>query len=196
MTGDGALAAQRAQPYDLAKAVPAQECVHGERIFLGIEPQAATRCQTCGAADVTTCDARICDRVGAQVNQHRSLVRARAISLKRLETNTAVEDSRPFTADREYAMDIVIQAGKLCDATANSSYPEDGLLLDVTPAYPPSAGYLQRGSPNIDGSAAATSETRKNTHTALSTLAVECFERLRKCWEEPIDQVATSVAGS
>ena len=60
-------------------------------------------------------------------------------------------------------MDIVVPAGELRDAPINA-YRDKGLLIDVTYADPQSAGHLQRGSANIDGSAAATSEARKSAH--------------------------------
>lgn len=95
-------------------------------------------------------------------------------------------------------------AGEGRDAT--NSYHQEKHQFCVTHVEPQSAECRQRGSPNVDDSAAATSETRGSLYSAnqgrlsfdqtcfkLAAIAVELFISLAQVGEELVQQVATSV---
>ena len=117
-----------------------------------------------------------------------------------------VESRLPFHANRDFRMDIVIDAGGLRDATA-SEY-RDKLMLDVTHADPQGGVHMRAGNADRSGSAASTSEARKRNHYArpgqvsfdersykLATLAVESFWCLGEEGSDLINQVAASIVG-
>ena len=64
----------RARPVDASRVIPAHDFLSIGRRHLGIENQLAATCPACGAVDANTRHARLCHRVGAQVNQHQPLV--------------------------------------------------------------------------------------------------------------------------
>ena len=207
MSGPGALACLRAQPFDARLVIPPDEFVRMERRFLGIEPYMTPACPCCGGQDADGRHARKCPWSGAQVRQHTPLVHALSRELKRHGIRHAVEDGSPFTRDRELRMDITVAAGGLSKAP-QAAYRNKGLLVDVTYADPQATSHLLGGSATMNGSAAATSEARKNAHYAtpgnisfdtrsfkLCTFAVECFGRLGKSAAELVDQLATHIVG-
>ena len=144
-SGSGATAFLRARPVDSASTIPASEFVTAEKRFLGIEEFLAARCPCCGEAEVNTRHARLCHRLGAQVNQHQPLVHALSRTLKSMSIRHQVESGAPFHADRDLRMDIVIEAGRLRDATA-SEYLDKSITLDVTYADPQAGVHIQAGS--------------------------------------------------
>ena len=104
-------------------------------------------------------------------------------------------------------MDIVIEAGGLRDATA-SEYRNKSILLDAKYSDPQAGVHMLAGSANRNGSAASTSEARKDNHYArrgqaffdersfkLANLTVDSFGRLGKEDNDLIDQVAASITG-
>ena len=97
--------------------------------------------------------------------------------------------------------------GELRNAS-NGAYIHKGLLVDGTFADPQAAVHLRQGSATVDGSTAATSESRKDAHYArpehvsfdqrsykLCTFAVECFGCLGGMDCEFVNQLATHVVG-
>ena len=164
------------------------------------------RCPCCDAVGVDTRHARVCPRAGAQVNQHQPRLRAICRTLKRLGILHQVESGKPFTADKNLRMDIVVVRG-LRDAP-NREYRNKSFLLDVTHADPQAQVHLRGGSADHDGSATSTTEARKSQHYArpghvsldkrshkLSTSAVDSFGRLGVEDSNFIDQLAASVVG-
>ena len=137
------------------------------RRFLGIKEHVAVRCPRpcCDAVDVDTRHARICPRSGAQLNQHQPLLHAISRTLKRLGISRQVESGEPFTAERNLRMDIVIGRGSLRDAP-NREYRDKSILLHVSHADPQAQVHLRGCSADNDGSAASTSEARKQQHCA------------------------------
>ena len=69
------------------------------RRFLGTEEYVAVMWPGCDAVDVDARHARICPRSGAQMNQHKPLLRAIPGTLKRLGISQQVESGEPFTAE-------------------------------------------------------------------------------------------------
>ena len=102
-------------------------------------------------------------RAGAQVNQHHPLLHAISRTLNRLGILHQAESGEPSTADMFLRMDIAIRRGGLRDAP-NREYREKSILLNVTRVDPQAQIHLQGGSADHDGSAASTSETRKDQH--------------------------------
>ena len=141
-SGPRAIAFFRARSVDSAKTIPASEFVTARRIFSGIEEFLAVRCPCCGAAEVNTRHARLCHRSGAQVNQHQPLVHALSRTLKSMSIGHQVQSEAPLHANRDFRMDVVIEAGGLQDATT-WEYGNKSLLLDVTYAGP-QAGFHMR----------------------------------------------------
>ena len=72
----------RARPVDSARTIPTSELVTAGKRFLGIEEFLAARCPCCGEVEVNTRHARLCHRLGAQVNHHQPLVHALCRTLK------------------------------------------------------------------------------------------------------------------
>ena len=145
---------------------PAAEFVGTRRRFIGIKEHVALRCPCCNAVGVDTRHARICPRAGAQVDQHQPLVHAMSHTLKRLGIRHQEESGKPFSADRNLQMDIVVRRGGLRDAPIRE-YREKPILLDVTHADPQAQIHLRGGSAAHDGSAASTSEARKRQHYVI-----------------------------
>ena len=145
--------------------VTAAEFVGMGRRFLGIEEHVAVRCPCCDAVDVDTRHARICPRAGAQVNQHQPLLHAISRAFRRLGIPLQVESGEPFTAERNFRMDIVIRRGSLRDAP-NREYRDKSILLDVSHADPQAQVHLRGGSADHNGPAASTSEARQRQHRA------------------------------
>ena len=143
--------------------MPAAEFVGVGRCFIGIEEHLAMKCPCYDAVDVDTRHARICPIAGVQVNQRQPLLHVISRSLKRLGIPHQVESGEPFIAGRNLRMDIVIRTGGLRNAP-NTEYREKSILLNVTRVDPQAQIHLQGGSADHDGSAASTSETRKDQH--------------------------------
>ena len=127
----------RSRPTDSLRVIPAAEFVGMGRRFLGIEEHVAVRCPCCEAINVDTRHARICPGAGAQVNQHQPLLHAISGTLKRLGIPHQVESGEPFTAERNFRMDIVIRRGSLRDAP-NREYRDKSIRRH--PCRPASAG--------------------------------------------------------
>lgn len=66
LTAIGALAGQRAKPYDTVGTIPPQERVLLERWFLGIELHISARCLSCGTRNMITRHVRSCHRWSTQ----------------------------------------------------------------------------------------------------------------------------------
>ena len=149
MSGPGALACQRAQPFDGRFVIPADDFVRMKRQFLGIEPYVASTCPCCGIQDADARHARICPRAGAQVNQHQPFIHALSRELRRHRIRHVVEDGSPFTRDLNLRRDITVVAGELRNAS-NGTYIHKGLLVDGTFADPQAAVHLRQGSATVD----------------------------------------------
>ena len=133
------------------------------RRLIGIEGHAAVRAPCCDAIDMGTRHARICLRAVAQVNQHQPLLHTMSRTLNRLGILHHVESGKPFTADRNVPMDIVIRRRGLRNAP-NREYRDMPILPDVTHADLQAQVHLGGGSADHDGSAASTSEACKRQH--------------------------------
>ena len=87
-----------------------------------IEGFPAARCPFCGEAEIDTRHARLCHRSGAQVNQHQPLVHALFRTLKSISIRHQVERGAPFHANRNFRMDIVVEAGEAVDSPTPLDY--------------------------------------------------------------------------
>ena len=188
LPGAGATACLRARPTDSLRVIPAAEFVGIGRRFRGIEEHVTMRYPCCDAVDVDTRHARICPRIGAQMNQHQPLLLAISRTLKRLGIPHQVESSEPITADRNLRMDIVIRRGGLRDAP-NREYRVKSILLNVTHAYLQAQVHLRRCSADHDGPGAFTSEACKCQHQThpghlfcRRTESRACHSRGGKLW--------------
>lgn len=65
-----------------------------------------------------------------------------------------MEDGAPFTAVRDFQIELVIPAGELKEATMGA-YRHEGLLIDVTYAKPQAVTHLQRGNATFEASKSA-----------------------------------------
>ena len=135
-SGPCATAFLRARPVDSFRVIPASEFVSAGRRFSGDGGVSGDEVPCCGATDANTRHARLCHRLGAQVNQHHPLVHALSCTFNRMSIRHQVESPDPFNADRDLRMDMVIEGGGHRDATA-SEYRSKAILLDVTYADSP-----------------------------------------------------------
>lgn len=175
-------------------------------------PVGRAQCELLRASDVAAAEPSMiglpgmCNRSGSQVDQHQSLAYAMAKQLKRLTLKHTVKEGSPFTADRDFRRDAVVQAGgELNTGRVHWRLPPQWYPCRRHIRGPRTTAQLQRGSATIDGSAVATSEARKRGHYAclahvsfdkrifkLATLlAVKSFGRLGRGGMELLEQVAT-----
>ena len=146
----------------------------------------------------------VIDRAG-QVNKHHPLVHALSRTFRIMSIRHKVESGAPFHPNRDFRMNVVIEAGRLRDATT-SEYHNKAILLDFTYADPHAGVHMRIDSADRDGSATSTSWARKRKYCArsgqvsfdehsykLATLAVESVGRLGKEGSELIDEVAASI---
>ena len=185
----GATTFLRARPVDAARVIPASEFVTAGRRSLGIEEFVAARCPCCGAAEGNTRHACLCRRSGAQVNQHQPLVHALSRTFKSMSIRHQAESGAPFHINRDFRMDIVIEAGGLRDTTA-SEYRNKAMVLDT------SMRTHRRGSKCGQAALTDTGQLSFDERSCkLATLAVESFGRFGKEGGDLIDQVTTSIVG-
>lgn len=84
LSGAGVATGLGARPKDPFRVIPASEFVSMVRRCLSIEGYVAPMSTCCNAVGINTPRARICPRVGAQVNQHQQLLHAISRALTRL----------------------------------------------------------------------------------------------------------------
>ena len=196
-SGPGATAFFGARPVDSATIIPASVFVTMGRRLLGIE----RFLPLCDAAEANTRDARLRrHRSGVLEKRHQPQVHTLSRTFKSRSIRLQVESGALFHVNRDFRVKIVIEMGGLRDATA-SEYRNKAIVLDVTYAGPQTVVHMRTGSADRGGSAAFTSEARKQNHYArpgqvsidegslqtLHALAVESVGRLGKEGSDLID---------
>ena len=207
LQGEGATAGLRARPTASLRVIPETEFVGIRRCFMGVEERVAVRLPCCDATDVETRHTRICPRAGAQMTQHQPFLHAISRILKLIGVSHQVESGEPFTAGRNFRMDIVVRRGGLRNARS-PEYRDKPILVDVTHADSHAQVHLRAGSAGHDKPAASTSETRNCQQNArlghessdepshkLTTFAVESFGCLGVEGSYFIDYLSASVMG-
>lgn len=99
------------------------------------------------------CHARICHRAGAQVNRQRPLTHATTNLLRRCRMMATVEEGTVPLAESLGRRQQLLLVKRLPGSTSHTSTPTRRETLTGE-------------SPNIDGFAAASSDTRKSKHYA------------------------------